>query len=84
MLLRDEFIISMNKFLSTMQRTIVQLEGEVRLQAPDLPELTDNDEQNLRNAELLDRIEEIVQGMRTLLVQYYSYHIPRLTMQVTN
>ena len=68
MLLRDEFIISRNKFLSTMQRTIVQLEGEVRLQVPDLPELTDNDEQNLRNAELLDRIEEIVQGMRALLL----------------
>lgn len=64
-ILRDDFIISMNKFLSTMQRTIVQLEGEVRLQVPDLPELTDNDEQNLRNAELLDKIEVIVQGTRS-------------------
>lgn len=50
-LLRDEFIINMQKFASGIKRTIEQIEGEVRLEVPDVV-LSDRLEENLNNEEL--------------------------------
>ena len=57
-MLRDEFLISMQKFASSITRTIQQIEGEVRLEIPDL-ELSDNIEEVVANVELMDQIREI-------------------------
>ena len=57
-MLRDEFLISMQKFASSINRTIQQIEGEVRLEVPEL-ELSDNVEEVVANTELMDQIREI-------------------------
>ncbi|XP_071826175.1 dynein axonemal heavy chain 10-like isoform X2 [Apostichopus japonicus] len=55
--LRDEFLINMQKFVSHISRTIQHIEGEVRLEVPDLD--TDGDENELAgNEELVHDIEE--------------------------
>ena len=56
-LLRDEFLINMQKFASSINRTIQQIEGEVRLDIPEI-ELSDNLEENLANNELMSQIRE--------------------------
>ena len=57
-MLRDEFLISMQKFASSINRTIQQIEGEVRLEVPEM-ELSDNVEETVANTELMDQIREI-------------------------
>lgn len=44
-LLRDEFLINMQKFASSINRTIQQIEGEVRLDIPEELEISDNVEE---------------------------------------
>jgi len=56
-MLRDEFLISMQKFASSITRTIQQIEGEVRLEVPEL-ELGDNIDDIVANTELMDSIRE--------------------------
>ncbi|KAL3856163.1 hypothetical protein ACJMK2_010948 [Sinanodonta woodiana] len=56
-MLRDEFLINMQKFSSSINRTIQQIEGEVRLKVPEL-ELSDNIEEIVNNTELMDKIRE--------------------------
>ena len=51
----------MQKFASSITRTIQQIEGEVRLEVPDLV-LSDDMEYNLRNTELMSEIEEVCRG----------------------
>lgn len=55
---RDEFLINLQKFSNSVNRTIQQIEGEVRLEVPDLG-LSDNDEANAANNALMDQVEEI-------------------------
>ncbi|XP_076452214.1 dynein axonemal heavy chain 10-like [Babylonia areolata] len=50
LIMRDEFMISMNKLVTVLKRTIQQLEGEVRLIVPDV-DLPDTVEEALRNRE---------------------------------
>lgn len=57
-LLRDEFVISMQKFAAGIKRTMQHIEGEVRLQVPDLEWPSDDPEVNFRNDELRRRVEE--------------------------
>ncbi|XP_052801261.1 dynein axonemal heavy chain 10-like isoform X3 [Mya arenaria] len=57
-MLRDEFLISMQKFAGSITRTIQQIEGEVRLEVPEM-ELSDNIEEIVANTELMDKIREI-------------------------
>ena len=57
-MLRDEFLINMQKFASSISRTIQQIEGEVKLECPDLPELTDSLEENLKNEYLREQVSE--------------------------
>ena len=49
--IRDEFMISMNKLLANIKRTLLQLEGELKLSMPDV-ELPDSVDEVLRNREL--------------------------------
>lgn len=56
-LLRDEFIINMQKFAMGIKRTVLQIEGEVRLDIPDLF-LSDKLEENLRNEDLRHLVVE--------------------------
>lgn len=60
-MLRDEFVINMQKFSVVIQRTIQQIEGEVKLEIPDL-EIAESDEENLKNASLMSEIEMVVMG----------------------
>ena len=57
-MLRDEFLISVQKFASSINRTIQQIEGEIRLEVPEM-ELSDNVEETVANTELMDQIREI-------------------------
>lgn len=57
-MLRDEFLISMQKFGASITRTIQQIEGEVRLEVPEM-ELSDNIDEIVANAELMDQIREV-------------------------
>lgn len=57
-MLRDEFLISMQKFGASITRTIQQIEGEVRLEVPEM-ELGDNIDEIVANAELMDQIHEV-------------------------
>lgn len=54
--LRDEFLINMQKFASSIMRTSQQIEGEVRLEVPELT-LSDNMDENLKDEELMGQIE---------------------------
>lgn len=56
-LLRDEFLINMQKFASSINRTIQQIEGEVRLDIPEI-EIGDNIEEVLANNDLMQVIRE--------------------------
>ncbi|XP_050408300.1 dynein axonemal heavy chain 10 [Patella vulgata] len=56
-LLRDEFLISMQKFSANINRTLQQIEGEVRLEVPDL-ELGSNVDDILENNDLIEKIRE--------------------------
>ena len=51
-MLRDEFLINMSKFASSISRTIQQIEGEVKLECPDL-NLSENPAENLKNEEIM-------------------------------
>lgn len=55
-MLRDEFLINMQKFASSISRTIQQIEGEVKLECPDLPGMTDSMESNLNNEPLREQV----------------------------
>ena len=55
-ILRDEFLINMQKFASSITRTSQQIEGEVRLEVPDLV-LAENVDDNVKNTELMSEIE---------------------------
>ena len=57
-MLRDEFLINMQKFASSITRTIQQIEGDVRLEVPDLP-LSDNIDDNLRNLTLKSQLDTV-------------------------
>jgi hypothetical protein len=57
-LLRDEFVISMQKFAAGIKRTMQHIEGEVRLQVPDLEWPSDDPDVNFRNEELRRQVEE--------------------------
>ncbi|XP_021370512.1 dynein heavy chain 10, axonemal-like isoform X1 [Mizuhopecten yessoensis] len=56
-LLRDEFLINMQKFASSINRTIQQIEGEVRLEIPEI-EMSDNVEEVLANNDLMQVIRD--------------------------
>ncbi|ELU10552.1 hypothetical protein CAPTEDRAFT_221643 [Capitella teleta] len=56
-MLRDEFLINMQKFASSITHTIQQIEGEVRLELPDI-ELSENIEENLKRPELIEVVEQ--------------------------
>jgi dynein heavy chain len=51
-MLRDEFLINMSKFASSISRTIQQIEGEVKLECPEL-QLSDSMKENLKNETLM-------------------------------
>lgn len=55
-ILRDEFLINMRKFASSITRTSQQIEGEVRLEVPEVA-LTDNMDDNLKNEEVMTQVE---------------------------
>ena len=57
-MLRDEFLINMQKFASSITRTIQQIEGEVRLELPDIM-LHDSEQENLHDEELMHEVEEV-------------------------
>ncbi|ESO91629.1 hypothetical protein LOTGIDRAFT_122204, partial [Lottia gigantea] len=57
-LLRDEFLISMQKFSASINRTLQQIEGEVRLEIPEL-EVGSNIDEILANNDLMWQIREI-------------------------
>ncbi|XP_064612357.1 LOW QUALITY PROTEIN: dynein axonemal heavy chain 10-like [Liolophura sinensis] len=52
-MLRDEFLINMQKFASSINRTIQQIAGEVRLEVPDI-ELGSNVDEILSNPEMME------------------------------
>nr|XP_039267660.1 dynein heavy chain 10, axonemal-like [Styela clava] len=54
--LRDEFLINLSKFVKSIQRTIQQIEGEIRLDVPDLP-LDGEVSELAKNKELIDQIK---------------------------
>ena len=54
-MLRDEFLINMQKFASSISRTIQQIEGEVKLECPDLY-LSDSMEENLKDEGLREEV----------------------------
>lgn len=54
-MLRDEFLINMQKFASSINRTIQQIAGEVRLEVPDI-ELGSNVDEILANPEMMEVI----------------------------
>lgn len=56
-MLRDEFLINMQKFAASITRTLQQIEGEVRLIVPEV-EIPDNIDEVLNNIELIDLINE--------------------------
>lgn len=56
-MLRDEFLINMQKFASSITRTLQQIEGEVRLDVPEV-DIPDNIDDVLNNKELIDLINE--------------------------
>ncbi|XP_064619187.1 dynein axonemal heavy chain 10-like isoform X2 [Lineus longissimus] len=58
-MLRDEFLINMEKFASSINRTIQQIEGEVRLEIPDI-ELSPDMDENLNNPDIIAEVEMIV------------------------
>ncbi|XP_014674920.1 PREDICTED: dynein heavy chain 10, axonemal-like [Priapulus caudatus] len=58
-LLRDEFLISIQKFAGHISRTVQQLEGEVHLYVPDL-KLTDDDKDVLGKPAVLQEVENTV------------------------
>lgn len=60
-MLRDEFLINMQKFAASITRTIQQIEGEVRLEVPDI-HMSDNSDENLRNPELMAQVEDVCRG----------------------
>ena len=60
-LLRDEFLINMVKFSAGINRTIQQIEGEVRLEVPDI-QLSENVEENLDNPDTMSQLEEVYAG----------------------
>ena len=57
-LLRDEFIVNMQKFAASAIRTEQQIEGEVRLEMPDILKI-DNLEDNLHILEIREQISEV-------------------------
>uniref|UniRef100_A0A2C9JWZ0 AAA+ ATPase domain-containing protein n=1 Tax=Biomphalaria glabrata TaxID=6526 RepID=A0A2C9JWZ0_BIOGL len=56
-LLRDEFVINMQKFASAITRTLQQIEGEVRLDVPEI-DIPDNLDEALKNESILEFIHE--------------------------
>ena len=66
-LLRDEFVISMHKFASGIKRTMQHIEGEVRLDVPELEWLSDDPDVNMRNDDLRRRVEETCLNWRQLI-----------------
>ena len=60
-MLRDEFLINVQKFSLSITHTIQQIEGEVRLQVPEL-NLSDNVEANLANDMLMGIVQETCRG----------------------
>ena len=54
--LRDEFLINMQKFASSISRTIQQIEGEVKLECPDIPEMTHDPDENVRNEAVREQV----------------------------
>lgn len=58
-LLRDEFLINMQKFATSIVRTIQQIEGEVRLETPDL-EIPDDIHEAAKDAELVQQLEQVI------------------------
>ncbi|XP_067660223.1 dynein axonemal heavy chain 10-like [Haliotis asinina] len=56
-LLRDEFLISMQKFASSISRTLQQIEGEVRLEVPEVV-IPESIEEITSNQELLQLVQD--------------------------
>ena len=56
MVLRDEFLINMQKFASSITRTIQQIEGEVKLECPDIPDMKADPEENIQNEEVREQV----------------------------
>ena len=57
-LLRDEFVINLQKFAHSVSRTIQQIEGEVRLEVPDIA-LPATPEEAQKDPVLLKQVEDI-------------------------
>ncbi len=56
-LLRDEFLINMQKFATHISRTIQQIEGEIRLDVPDLVMNSDDINELAKDNDLVHKIE---------------------------
>uniref|UniRef100_A0A1I8GPI6 DHC_N1 domain-containing protein n=1 Tax=Macrostomum lignano TaxID=282301 RepID=A0A1I8GPI6_9PLAT len=56
---RDEFSITIDKFKNTLQKTMQQIQGDVKLEVPEL-DLVDDDKENLKNKKLMAEIETTV------------------------
>ncbi|KAL5017096.1 hypothetical protein ScPMuIL_006685 [Solemya velum] len=56
-MLRDEFLINMQKFASSITRTIQQIEGEVRLEIPEI-EISPNADEVMGNPDLMRIIQD--------------------------
>lgn len=56
-MLRDEFLINMQKFASSIVRTLQQIEGEVKLEVPDV-DIPEDIEAVLANRELTELIHD--------------------------
>ena len=59
-LLRDDFAMHLSKFRKSITRTMHQLEGEVRLEIPQLNVNADNINEKVMNKQVVKQIEEVV------------------------
>lgn len=73
-MLRDEFLINMQKFASSITRTLQQIEGEVRLDVPEV-DIPENIDEVLNNKDLMDLISErCAEWARQIQVGANIYH----------
>lgn len=75
--LRDEFLMNMQKFASHINRTIHQLEGDVRLEMPDLV-LGDDITEMTKDAELVSTLEETLHNWEVTISSALELHLKKV------
>ena len=76
-LLRDEFVINMQKFTHSVTRTIQQIEGEVRLEVPNIS-LPANPEDAQKDFYIMKQVEEICRDWYRLVDEALATQIKKL------